>query len=74
MLLRLSHHRLALNGTSVPRKGEKVISDFLGLVGKELVGVMLFGTDGRLSTLEAYSCSGQLTQFDFPDISTLHAY
>jgi hypothetical protein len=64
----------ALNGTPVPRKGEKVISDFLGFVERELVGVMLFETAGKLSTLEAYSCSGQLERFDFPPISTLHPY
>jgi hypothetical protein len=64
----------ALNDTAVDRKGEQVISDFLGKIGEEPVGVMLFETNGNLSTLEAYSCSGQLTQFDFPKISTLHPY
>jgi hypothetical protein len=58
-------------GIPVDRRGERVISEFIGQIGTEPIGVMLFETNGKLSTLEAYSCSGQLTRFDFPDTSTL---
>jgi hypothetical protein len=62
----------ASNGVPVSRKGERVVSDYLGSVDGEEVGVMLFQTSTQLSSLEAYSCSGLLKgPFSFPKIDTL---
>jgi hypothetical protein len=42
----------ALNGKPVPRKGVLLISDHLATVAGMEVGIMLFQTDGHLSSLE----------------------
>jgi hypothetical protein len=61
----------ALNGVPVPRKGEHLISDHLATVDGEDVGVMLFETNGNLSSLEVYSCAGSDQPFGLPKIDTL---
>jgi hypothetical protein len=48
----------ALNGTSIPSGGERLVSDYMATVNSMEVGVMLFETAGHLSSLEVYSCRG----------------
>jgi hypothetical protein len=64
----------ALDGVPVKRKGEKVISDYLALVDEMPVGVMVFETDGNLSSLEAYSCPGSDKPFGLPAINSIHGF
>ena len=64
----------ALDGVPVERKGEKVISDWLAEVDGEPVGVMLFQTNGKISTLEVYSLAGSDKPFGLPAIDTLKGY
>ena len=64
----------ALDGEAVPRKGEKIVSDFRAEVDGQDVGVMLFQTDGKISSLEVYSFAGSDKPFDLPLIETLHSY
>lgn len=64
----------ALNGTPVPRKGECIMSDYLANVEGQEVGVMVSEKDGRLSSLEVYSCAGTDQPFGLPIIETLRAF
>jgi hypothetical protein len=61
----------ALNGVPVSRRGEMLISDHFATVDSQGVGVMLFETDGQLSSLEVYSCAGSELPFGLPRIDTL---
>ena len=56
------------------RKGERLISDQLGTVNGEDVGVMLFELNGRLSTLEVYSCAGADKPFSLPKLEDLYTF
>jgi hypothetical protein len=56
------------------RKGERLISDQLGTVDGEDVGVMLFELNGRLSTLEVYSCAGADKPFGLPKLEDLYTF
>lgn len=64
----------ALEGKPTSRKGERIVSDYLALVGGEHFGVMLFELDGQISSLEVYSCAGRSDPFGFPGIQTLFPY
>ena len=64
----------ALDGEPVNRKGEQLISDWLAEVDGELVGVMLFQTNGQISTLEVYSCAGSDKPFGLPLIESIRGY
>jgi hypothetical protein len=48
-----------------------LISDHLATVDGQEVGVMLFETEGQLSSLEVYSCAGSDLPFGLPKIDTL---
>lgn len=61
----------ALDGVPVPRKGERLISDHLASVNGMDVGIMLFETDGLLSSLEVYSCPGTDEQFGLPQVASI---
>jgi hypothetical protein len=61
----------AFEGAPVSRKGERVISDHLAEMDGEPFGVMLFASDGKLSTLEVYSQTGNVTSFGLPAIEQL---
>ena len=56
------------------RKGERLISDQLGTVDGEDVGVMLFELNGRLSSLEVYSCAGADKPFGLPKLEDLYTF
>jgi hypothetical protein len=64
----------ALDGVPVERKGEQVISDWIADVDGESVGVMLFQTDGKISTLEVYSLAGSDKPFGLPAIESIKGY
>jgi hypothetical protein len=64
----------ALNEIPVPRKGERIISDYLATVDGQDVGAMLFQTEGILSSLEVYSCAGTDQPFDLPKIEALYSW
>lgn len=60
----------ALDGKPVSRRGEMIMSDYLATVSEQEVGVMLFETEGELSSLEVYSCAGSVQPFGLPKIET----
>ena len=62
---------LALDGEVVPGKGERVVSDWPAKVDGELVDVMLFETNGKINSLEVYSCSGLERSFRLPTIDCM---
>ena len=64
----------ALDGEPVNRKGEQLISDWLAEVDGAEVGVMLFQTNGKLSTLEVYSCAGSDKPFGLPSLESIKGY
>jgi hypothetical protein len=64
----------ALDGVPVERKGEQLISDWLAEVEGELMGVMLFQTNGKISTLEVYSLAGSDKPFGLPAIESMKGY
>ncbi len=64
----------ALDGEPVARKGEKCISDYLAEVDGEPVGVLLFETHGKISSLEVYSCAGTLKSFGLPAIESVYGW
>lgn len=64
----------ALDGVPVERKGEQLISDWLAEVDGEPVGVMLFQTNDRISTLDVYSLAGIETAFGLPRIASIKGY
>ncbi len=63
-----------LGGARTSRKGERIISDYLATVDGQDVGVMLFEVDGRLSSLEVYSCAGAHQPFGLPEIESLYPW
>jgi hypothetical protein len=63
-----------LENNQASRKGERLISDQLGTVDGEDVGVMLFELNGRLSSLEVYSCAGADKPFGLPKLEDLYTY
>ena len=63
----------ALDGAPVPRKGERLVSDHLASVNGMEVGIMLFETDGLLSSLEVYSCPGTDEPFGLPQIASIRS-
>lgn len=65
MQMRVSTVDFALDGVPVERKGEQLISDWLAEVDGEQVGVMLFQTKGKISTLEVYSLAGSDKPFGY---------
>lgn len=64
----------ALDGEPVPHKDDRVISEYLADVDGEHVGVMLFGNNGRISTLDVYSRAGTLKPFGLPAIESLYSW
>jgi hypothetical protein len=62
----------ALDGEPVGRRGEQCISDWLADVDGMPVGVMLFQTNDRISTLEVYSLPGTDQPFGLPAIESIH--
>jgi hypothetical protein len=64
----------AFEGEPVPRKGEHIVSDYLASSGGSELGVMLFQTEGHLSSLEVYSQTGIEVTFGLPPIETLYSY
>jgi hypothetical protein len=61
----------ALDDIPVKRKGEKLISDHLASVDESPVGVMVFETGGRISSLEVYSLPGSDKPFGLPAIDSI---
>lgn len=61
----------ALDGKPVRRKGERLVSDYLGTVDGMEVGIMLFETNGDLSSLEVYSCPGTDQPFGLPGTASI---
>ncbi len=64
----------ALDGVPVARKGEQLISDWLAEVEGNGVGVMLFQSDNRISSLEVYSLAGTMSHFGLPAIESILGY
>jgi hypothetical protein len=64
----------AIAGDPPTRKGERIISDYLADVDGQDVGVLLFELDGKLSSLEVYSCAGHNKPFGLPKIDRLYAW
>jgi hypothetical protein len=64
----------ALKGSPTSRKGERNVSDWLARMDDELFGVMLFEVDGQISSLEVYSCSGNVKEFELPEGGMLLGY
>jgi hypothetical protein len=61
----------AFDGRPVKRKGEQLISDYIAEVDKMPVGVMVFQTDGLLSSLEIYSLPGTDKPFGLPPVDSV---
>jgi len=61
----------AFDEEPVQRKGERVISDHLAEVDGLPVGVMVFETNGVLSSLEVYSLPGTDKPFGLPLIASI---
>jgi hypothetical protein len=64
----------AVDGDPPTRKGEAIISDYLGEVDEQEVGIMLFELSGKSSSLEVYSCAGHDKAFGLPSVSTLYRW
>lgn len=63
-----------VEGNPANRKGEKIISDHLGTVDGQEVGVMLFALGKQLSSLEVYSPAGSEKPFGLPRVSDLYSF
>jgi len=63
-----------LENNQASRKGEHLISDQLGTVDGQDVGVMLSDLNGRLSSLEVYSCAGADKPIDLPKLENLYTF
>jgi hypothetical protein len=61
----------ALDGEPVACKGEQLVSDWLAEVDGMPVGVMLWQTNDRISTLEIYSLPGTDKPFGLPAIASI---
>ena len=64
----------ALDGVPVEGKGEELLSDWLAEVDGEEVGLMLFQTNNKISSLEVYSLAGTEKPFGLPAIESIHGY
>lgn len=64
----------ALDGEPVASKGEQLISDWLADVDGMPVGVMLWQTNDRISTLEVYSLPGTDKPFGLPAMDSIRGY
>lgn len=64
----------AFDGEPVAQKGEQCISDWLADVDGMPVGVMLWQTNDRISTLEVYSLPGTDQPFGLPTIGSILGY
>jgi hypothetical protein len=64
----------AYKGEPVSNGAERIISDYLATVEDQQVGVMLFQTNGYLSSLEVYSCAGTDKPFGLPEIESIYPY
>ncbi len=64
----------ALDCVPVARQGERLISDWLAEVDGNSVGVMLFQSGDKISSLEVYSCAGTVKQFGLPAIESIRGY
>jgi hypothetical protein len=63
-----------LRATPVGCEPEIILADFLATVEGDAVGVILFRTGGRLSSLEVYSLGGTDEPFGLPGIEALRPY
>jgi len=61
----------AFDGVPVKRKGEQLISDYIADVDGHQMGLMVFQTNGLLSSLEVYSCPGIDEPFGLPPIDSI---
>jgi hypothetical protein len=61
----------ALDGEPIATKGKQLISDWLADVEGMPVGVMLWQTNDRISTLEVYSLPGTNSPFGLPAIESI---
>lgn len=64
----------ALDGEPAATEGGVLVSDWLAEVDGMPVGVMLWQTNGRISTLEIYSLPGTDKPFGLPAIGSIHGY
>jgi len=64
----------AFDGVPVARKGEQLISDWLAAVDGDGVGVMLFQSGNKISSLEVYSLAGTVEPFGLPAIESIRGY
>jgi hypothetical protein len=64
----------ALNGEAVSRKGERIVSDWIALVGIMDVSVTLWETNGKISSLEVTSGPGSETPFGLPSIESVKGH
>ena len=64
----------ALDGEPAARKGEQLVSDWIAEVDGMHVGVMLWQTNDRISTLEVYSLPGTDKPFGLPAIGSIRSY
>jgi hypothetical protein len=62
-----------IKGNPATRKGERIISDHLGTVDGQDVGVMLFALGNQLSSLEVYSQAGSDKPFGLPKVCDLYS-
>ena len=61
----------AYDSVPVSRNGGRVISDHLAEMNGEPFGVMLFASEGKLSTLEVYSQTVNVISFGLPTTEQL---
>jgi hypothetical protein len=57
-----------------PARESKIISDHLGTVDGQDVGVMLFALHNQLSSLEVYSQAGSDKPFGLPKVTDLYSF
>lgn len=63
-----------IDGDPATSTGERIISDHLGTVDGQDVGVMLFAINDQLSSLEVYSQAGSDKPFGLPKVSDLYSF
>jgi hypothetical protein len=61
----------AFDGVPVKRKGEQLISDYIAELDGHQMGLMVFQTDGLLSSMEVYSLPGLKEPFGLPPVSSI---
>ena len=64
----------AQRGEPGAQGAEHILADYLATVNGEDVGVILFQTGGRLSSLEVYSQGGTDKPFGLPEVDTIYSY